>query len=202
MLIINITLSVLLFLKECFYNKHTKVLYYSTNWQPRYPPLIPKFELGDKILAAVYCYWLEDSWVIPTTIPAMPCLVVRSIHWGKIQTILFTFLGITQKSPRNRPWVIPSLTSLTERCVHLLTAFKIMVYNVAWDHTNSCLTHKKLPTDKWPFLVVSLQKIHTSSIYRFSNTFSCILNEGIPKIFKKLNSHGGFLSYLQSSADN
>ena len=32
--------------------------------------------------------------------------------------------------------------------------------------------------------------------------FSCLLDEGIPKICKKLNSHGGFLSYLQNSTAN
>ena len=29
--------------------------------------------------------------------------------------------------------------------------------------------------------------------------FSCLLDEGIPKIWKKLNFHDGFLSYLQNS---
>ena len=32
--------------------------------------------------------------------------------------------------------------------------------------------------------------------------FSCLLDEGIPKICKKLNSHDGFLSYLQNSTAN
>ena len=32
--------------------------------------------------------------------------------------------------------------------------------------------------------------------------FSCLLDEGIPKIWKKLNFHHGFLSYLQSSTAN
>ena len=33
-------------------------------------------------------------------------------------------------------------------------------------------------------------------------TFSCLLDEGIPKILKKLNSHDGVLSYLQNSTAN
>ena len=32
--------------------------------------------------------------------------------------------------------------------------------------------------------------------------FSCLLDEGIPKICKKLNFHDGFLSYLQNSTAN
>ena len=32
--------------------------------------------------------------------------------------------------------------------------------------------------------------------------FSCLLDEGIPKIWNKLNSHNGFLSYLQNSTAN
>ena len=32
--------------------------------------------------------------------------------------------------------------------------------------------------------------------------FSCLLDEGIPKICKKLSSHGGFLSYLPNSTAN
>ena len=32
--------------------------------------------------------------------------------------------------------------------------------------------------------------------------FSCLLDEGIPKIRKKLNSHNGFLSYLKNSTAN
>ena len=38
-----------------------------------------------------------------------------------------------------------------------------------------------------------------SNIWQF---FSCPLDEGIPKICKKLNSHDGFLSYLQNSTAN
>ena len=32
--------------------------------------------------------------------------------------------------------------------------------------------------------------------------FSCLLDEGIPKIWKKLNFHDGFLSYLQNNTAN
>ena len=32
--------------------------------------------------------------------------------------------------------------------------------------------------------------------------FSCLLDEGIPKEWRKLNSHDGFLSYLQTSTAN
>ena len=57
---------------------------------------------------------MGDSWVIPTAIPALSCLVVGSTHRAEIQTILSTFLGITQESPMGDSWVIPSVTSLTE----------------------------------------------------------------------------------------
>ena len=40
------------------------------------------------------------------------------------------------------------------------------------------------------------------SVWRIWQTFSCLLDEGIPKIWKKLNSHDGFLSYLQNSTAN
>ena len=40
------------------------------------------------------------------------------------------------------------------------------------------------------------------SIWRIWQPFSCLLDEGIPKIFKKLNSHNGFLIYLQNSTAN
>ena len=37
------------------------------------------------------------------------------------------------------------------------------------------------------------------SVWRIWQHFSCLLDEGISKIWKKLNSHDGFLSYLQNS---
>ena len=40
------------------------------------------------------------------------------------------------------------------------------------------------------------------SIWRIWQQFSCLLDKGIPKIWKKLNSHNGFLSYLQNSTAN
>ena len=40
------------------------------------------------------------------------------------------------------------------------------------------------------------------SIWRIWQRFLCLLDEGIQKIWKKLNSHDGFLSYLQSSTAN
>ena len=38
-----------------------------------------------------------------------------------------------------------------------------------------------------------------NSVWRILQRFSCLPDEGIPKIWKKLNSHDGFLSYLQNS---
>ena len=38
------------------------------------------------------------------------------------------------------------------------------------------------------------------SVWRIWKHFSCLLDEGIPKIWKKLNSHGGFLRADQDSA--
>ena len=40
------------------------------------------------------------------------------------------------------------------------------------------------------------------SVCNIWERFSCQLDEGIPKICKKLNSHDGFLSYLQNSTAN
>ena len=40
------------------------------------------------------------------------------------------------------------------------------------------------------------------SVWRIWQRFSCLLDEGIPKIWKKLNSHDGFLSYLLNSTAN
>ena len=40
------------------------------------------------------------------------------------------------------------------------------------------------------------------SVWRIWQRFSCLLDEGIPKIWKKFNSHDGFLSYLQNSTAN
>ena len=40
------------------------------------------------------------------------------------------------------------------------------------------------------------------SVRRIWQYFSRLLDEGIPKIWKKLNSHDGFLSYLQNSTAN
>ena len=56
---------------------------------------------------------MGDSWVIPTTIPALPC----SRKHSEIQTILTTFLEIAQEAPMGDSWVIPSVTSLTELSV-------------------------------------------------------------------------------------
>ena len=40
---------------------------------------------------------------------------------------------------------------------------------------------------------------YPKSVWRIWQRFSCLLDEGIPKKCKKLNSHDGFLSYLQNS---
>ena len=40
------------------------------------------------------------------------------------------------------------------------------------------------------------------SVCNIWQCFSCLLDEGIPKICNKLNSHDGFLSYLQNSTAN
>ena len=40
------------------------------------------------------------------------------------------------------------------------------------------------------------------SVWRIWQRFSCLLDEGIPKIWNKLNSHNGYLSYLQNSTAN
>ena len=40
------------------------------------------------------------------------------------------------------------------------------------------------------------------SVSNIWQRFSYLLDEGIPKIWKKLNSHDGFLSYLQNSTAN
>ena len=40
------------------------------------------------------------------------------------------------------------------------------------------------------------------SVCNIWQRFSCLLNEEIPKICKKFNSHYGFLSYLQNSTAN
>ena len=40
------------------------------------------------------------------------------------------------------------------------------------------------------------------SVWWIWQRFSCLLDEGIPKIWKKLNSHDGFLSCLQNSTAN
>ena len=40
------------------------------------------------------------------------------------------------------------------------------------------------------------------SVWRIWQRFSFLLDEVIPKIWKKLNSHDGFLSYLQNSTSN
>ena len=40
------------------------------------------------------------------------------------------------------------------------------------------------------------------SVCNIWQRFSCLLDEGVPKIWKKLNSHNGFLSYLQNSTAN
>ena len=40
------------------------------------------------------------------------------------------------------------------------------------------------------------------SVWRIWKHFSCLLDEGIPKIWQKLNSHGGFLRADQGRAKN
>ena len=50
----------------------------------------------------------------------------------------------------------------------------------------------------WVFRVLKHQKKCLEDL----TSFSCLLDEGIPKIWKKLNSHDGFLSYLQNSIAN
>ena len=43
---------------------------------------------------------------------------------------------------------------------------------------------------------------YPKSVWRIWQRFSCLLDEETPKIWKKLNSHDGFLSYLQNSTAN
>ena len=40
------------------------------------------------------------------------------------------------------------------------------------------------------------------SVWRILQCFSCLLDERISKIWKKLNSHDGFLGYMQKSTGN
>ena len=56
------------------------------------------------------------------TCPALPCSrkhpsFSSKLNWAEIQTILSTFLGVTQEAPMGDSWVIPSVTSLTDRSV-------------------------------------------------------------------------------------
>ena len=47
-----------------------------------------------------------------------------------------------------------------------------------------------------------LEYWNTRKSVRIWQHISCLLDEGIPKIWKKLNSHDDFLSYLQNSTAN
>ena len=51
---------------------------------------------------------------------------------------------------------------------------------------------------QWVSRVLKSQK----SVWRDRQHFSCLLDEGIPKIWMKLNSHDGLFSYLQNSTAN
>ena len=53
-------------------------------------------------------------------------------------------------------------------------------------------------TSLWVSRVLKYPK----SVWRLWQHFSCQLDEGLPKTWKKLNSHSGFLSYLQKSTAN
>ena len=70
---------------------------------------------------------------------------------------------------------------------------------------------EKKPNQLWLEIWIQVLVIHRgflehwNSQKRVSNIwlhFSCLLDEGIPKIWKKLNSRDGFLSYLQNSTAN
>ena len=70
----------------------------------------------------------------------------------------------------------------------------------------------KMPTlPQKPMQILLMKLIHgmflewwntTKSLSTTWQRFSCLLDEGIAKICKKLKSHGGFLSYLQDRTAN
>ena len=56
---------------------------------------------------------------------ALPCIALQQEALTEIQTILSTFLGITQESPMGDSWVIPSVTSLTEHSVVIKDLYQV-----------------------------------------------------------------------------
>ena len=104
---------------------------------------------------------MGDSWVIPTTIPALPCIVVGSTHWVEIQTILSTFLGSTQEAPMGDFWVIPSVTSLSERSVpwYIKHCKPIFRSNPCLSWNNHCENDQKC----WLCVSLSSSKVAVSA---------------------------------------
>ena len=105
---------------------------------------------------------MGDSWVIPTTIPALPCS--RKLL---LRTILSTFLGITQEAPMGGSWVIPSVTSLTERIVcHFWSVAKVWMCNLKFNiWMDKFQTTLALP---WSFQLLSCSPSTTGLALRFT----------------------------------
>ena len=60
----------------------------------------------------------------------------------------------------------------------------------------------KLPISDITRYVSRVVKYNKKSFHHLTMFFSCLLDEMIAKICKKLKSHGGFLSYLQDRTTN
>ena len=86
--------------------------------------------------------------------------------------------------------------------------FATLKFHDIFTYTSNFLTKKKISFhiqnwvhDAQTLWVLRVLK-YTKSVWRIWQHFSCPLEEGIPKVWNKLNSHDGFLSYLQNSIAN
>ena len=84
-------------------------------------------------------------------------------------------------------------------CTSLYRCFVFIWHQLIFLEIITKNVHMELNSNHGMFLEWWNRTKSLSSIWQY---FSCQLDEGIPKIWKKLNSHDGFLSCLQNSTAN
>ena len=121
----------------------------------------------------------------------------------QLQSILHSSLQNVWHGPKSVIWLDPSLQ--TNKPWHVFMGMKQKEqlsskrFQTPWKLLKKYLNHYHRYTNHCEFLEYwNAQK----SIWRIWECFSHLLDKRIPKIWKKLNPHDGFLSYLHNSTAN
>ena len=124
-----------------------------------------------------------------------------SHHWQSIVYIFPSIFSLLEKSSVR-------FANISRLCMGIMscTIFHVKRFRVCITRTFlECLTNYREDDKKYDIysqMTQSFSSLHgmflewwnrTKSLSSIWNHFSCLLDQGTPKIWKKLNSHGGFL---------